>query len=105
MLAAGIFRALADPTRRTLFESLAAGERSVSELTDRLSISQPAVSQHIAALRRAGLVSERRDGRFRYYRAHPGGLSPLVGWIDRYRAFWPERLQKLKSVLKDLEEP
>jgi len=98
-----IFRALADPTRRAMFEALARGERTVSELTRRFSISQPAVSQHIATLRRVGLVRERRQGRFSRYRAEPTGLSPLIGWIDRYRTFWPERLERLQGVLKDLE--
>src|ERR1700760_4609027 len=99
-----VFRALADPTRRAVFEKLATSELSVSELTARFSVSQPAISQHLAALREAGLVAERREGRFVYYRAEPDGLSPLLTWIDRYRAFWPERLQKLKTVLKEIDE-
>ena len=77
MLEAEIFRALADPTRRALFEQLHEREMSVSELTAGLSISQPAVSQHLAALRGAGLVTERREGRFAYYRAEPQGLTPV----------------------------
>jgi DNA-binding transcriptional ArsR family regulator len=101
---AEIFRALADPTRRALFEQLHAREMTVSELTAGLSISQPAVSQHLAALRSAGLVSERRAGRFAYYRADPKGLKPLVGWIDRYRTYWPKRIARLKTVLKELDQ-
>jgi DNA-binding transcriptional ArsR family regulator len=101
---AEVFRALADPTRRTLFEQLHTREMSVSELTAGLSISQPAVSQHLAALRSAGLVSERRAGRFAYYRADPKGLKPLVGWIDRYRTYWPKRIARLKTVLKELDQ-
>jgi DNA-binding transcriptional ArsR family regulator len=85
MLETQIFRALADPTRRAVFEKLATAELSVSDLTARFSVSQPAISQHLATLRGAGLVSERRAGRFIYYRAEPNGLSPLMGWIDRYR--------------------
>ncbi|MGH8139526.1 MAG: ArsR/SmtB family transcription factor [Steroidobacteraceae bacterium] len=104
MLEAATFRALADPTRRAMFERLAHDEQSVSQLTAGFSISQPAVSQHLTALRRAGLVAERRQGRFIYYRARPQGLSPLIGWIDRYRAFWPERLRQLKSVLEEMGE-
>ena len=101
---AEIFRALADPTRRALFEQLHAREMTVSELTAGLSISQPAVSQHLAALRNAGLVSERREGRFAYYRADPKGLKPLVGWIDRYRTYWPKRIARLKTVLKEIDQ-
>src|SRR6202012_4467919 len=79
-----VFRALADPTRRAVFEKLATSELSVSELTARFSVSQPAISQHLATLREAGLVAERREGRFVYYRAEPDGLSPIMSWMERY---------------------
>jgi DNA-binding transcriptional ArsR family regulator len=79
-----IFRVLADPTRRAVFEGLVAGEMGVGELTSRFAVSQPAISQHIAALREAGLVIERRRGRFVYYRAELTGLLPLTGWIARF---------------------
>lgn len=101
---AEIFKTLGDPTRRAVFEKLAAREMSVSELTHGFSVSQPAISQHLAALRAAGLVQERREGRFAYYRADPDGLAPLMDWIGRYRAFWPERVERLKSVLKDMDK-
>ena len=104
MIEAEIFRALADPTRRAVYERLAGGEMSVSELRTGMSVSQPAVSQHLAVLRGAGLVSERRAGRNAYYRADPQGLEPLLGWIVRYRAFWPERIERLKAVLKDMDQ-
>jgi len=103
MLSTDVFRSLADPTRRALFERLCAQEMSVSQLTSGFPISQPAVSQHLAALRAAGLVCERRAGRFVYYRAEPRALAPLVDWVDRYRQFWPERLEKLQHVLQDME--
>jgi DNA-binding transcriptional ArsR family regulator len=99
-----IFRLLADPTRRAVFERLARREMTVSELKAGFDVSQPAISQHLAALRGAGLVSERRDGRFAYYRAEPTGLGPLANWVDRYRVFWPERIEKLKKVLKEIDE-
>lgn len=104
MIEAVIFRALADPTRRAVYERLAAGEMTVSELRRGMSVSQPAVSQHLAVLRGAGLVAERRAGRNAYYRADPQGLDPLLGWIERYRAFWPERIERLKAVLKDMDQ-
>jgi DNA-binding transcriptional ArsR family regulator len=103
MLEADVFRALSDPTRRAVFERLAVGEMTVSALRESFSISQPAISQHLAALREAGLVSARREGRNAYYRVDRRGLKPLVAWVDRYRAFWPARLEKLKSVLKGME--
>ena len=103
MLSPDIFKALADPTRRAVFERLADGEMSVTELKAGFAISQPAISQHLATLRGAGLVTERREGRFAYYRVDPAGLGPLVDWIDRYRGFWPERIEKLRAVLKEME--
>ncbi len=60
----------------------------MKDLTARFDISQPAISQHLAVLRHAGLVSERREGRLVYYRVRPRGLRPLVGWIVRYQTFW-----------------
>ena len=104
MIEADIFRALADPTRRAVYERLALREMSVGELKAGFTVSQPAISQHLAALRSAGLVRERREGRHAYYRAEPGGLDPLVDWVDRYRAFWPERLERLKDVLKGMDQ-
>ena len=103
MIEAHIFKALADPTRRAVYERLAQQERSVGELTSDFAVSQPAISQHLAALREAGLVRERRDGRRALYRSNPDGLKPLIDWIDRYRDFWPDRIERLKTVLKDIE--
>lgn len=101
---ADLFRTLADPTRRAVFERLGEGEMSVSDLHSGFSVSQPAISQHLAALKAAGLVSERRAGRNAYYRLRPEGLAPLAGWVDRYRTFWPERIGKLKELLKDMDQ-
>ena len=103
MIETDIFRALPDPTRRAVFERLSAGEMSVSELKAGFEVSQPAISQHLAALRGAGLVTERREGRHAYYRIAPEGLAPLAKWMDRYRAFWPERIGRLKDVLKEMD--
>jgi DNA-binding transcriptional ArsR family regulator len=101
---ADVFRALSDATRRRLFEQVCRREASVKALTARLSVSQPAVSQHLATLRDARLVSERRDGRHVYYRARPEGLAPLVRWIDRYRVFWGDRLARLERLLDDMPD-
>ena len=100
----GLFRALADPTRRAVFERLMGREMTVSDLTTGFSVSQPAISQHLAALRGVGLVSERRAGRFAFYKAEPAALAPLVDWIDHYRAFWPDRIERLKGVLKGMDQ-
>jgi DNA-binding transcriptional ArsR family regulator len=104
MVETEVFRALGDPTRRAVYERLTAGERSVSELQQGLPISQPAVSQHLAALKAAGLVGERREGRKVFYRIEPAGLAPLIDWLGRYRAFWPQRIERLKDVLKEMDQ-
>lgn len=101
---ADVFRALADPTRKAIFERLAAQEMSVGALKAGFAVSQPAISQHLATLKQAGLVTERREGRHTYYRISPEGLTPLAQWVDRYRAFWPERIDKLKDVLKGMDQ-
>jgi DNA-binding transcriptional ArsR family regulator len=101
---AQVFRALADPSRRAIFERLAQGESAVNALTARFRISQPAVSQHLAALRSAGLVSQRRNGRHVYYRIATAGLRPLVDWLSHYEAFWPQRLDTLQALLEKMDE-
>jgi DNA-binding transcriptional ArsR family regulator len=104
MFETDVFRALGDPTRRAVLDRLSAGERSVAELTAGLPVSQPAVSQHLAALKAAGLVGERREGRRVFYRIEPQGLAPLIDWLGRYRAFWPDRIERLKDVLKEMDQ-
>ena len=99
-----VFHALADPSRRAIFESLTRGEAAVKDLTARFDISQPAVSQHLAALRDAGLVHGRRDGRNVYYRVEPRGLKPLVDWIAHYRAFWTTHIDRLEQLLDQMDE-
>jgi len=101
---ADVFRALSDPTRRAVYERLAGGEQTVSAIKAGMPISQPAVSQHLAALKAAGLVADRREGRCAFYRIEPAGLSPLVDWIERTRAFWPERIERLRDVLKRMDQ-
>lgn len=99
-----VFRALADPTRRAVLERLMAAEMNVTELTASFAVSQPAISQHLAVLRQAGLVTERRDGRRAFYRADTTGLQPLLDWVDRYRQFWPARIDRLKTLLKEMDQ-
>jgi len=99
-----LFRALADPTRRAVFEKLAVREMSVSEIKAGFEVSQPAISQHLGVLRQAGLVVERREGRNTRYRVAPHALTPLAEWVERYRDFWPERVEKLKDLLKEMDQ-
>jgi DNA-binding transcriptional ArsR family regulator len=104
MIESAVFRALSDPTRRSVYERLSNGEMNVADLKAGLAISQPAVSQHLAALRLAGLVRERREGRRTYYRIEPAGLHPLIDWMARTGAFWPGRIERLKDLLKRMDQ-
>ncbi len=99
-----VFHALADPTRRAIFETLTRGEAAVNELTAEFDISQPAVSQHLALLKTAGLVDRRRHGRHVYYRVDPRGVQPLIDWIAHYRAFWLEHVDRLTQLLEQIDE-
>lgn len=98
-----VFQALADPSRRAIFEALARGEAPVKELTARFDISQPAVSQHLASLREAGLVTARREGRNVYYRMEPRGMKPLIDWMTHYQVFWTDRLGRLEQLLEKMD--
>lgn len=99
-----LFRALADPTRRAIFERLSRnGEQTVHALTERSGVSQPMVSKHLSALKRARLVRHRRTGRETHYRARPEALAPLVDWISHYTDFWQSKLDQLEDVLERME--
>ena len=87
--------ALADPTRREVFERLRAGPRAVGDLARDLPVSRPAVSQHLRVLKEAGLVTERRDGTRRLYRVDPHGLVELRAYFER---FWDEALANFKAA-------
>ena len=96
-----VFTALADPTRRALFERLSReGEMTVRLLTDNSGVSQPAVSKHLGVLKHAGLVRARHKGRQTHYRARPRGLAPLVDWMTFYSSFWHDRFDRLEDLLK-----
>jgi len=88
------FKALSDATRREIFERLAAGPQAVGELAALLPVSRPAVSQHLKALKDAGLVTEQRDGARRIYQIDPAGLGQLRAWLDR---FWDDALAAFEA--------
>ena len=99
-----LFRALADPTRRALFERLTRdGTLTVHALTEGAGVSQPMVSKHLAALMRARLVRRHRKGRETHYRATPEALVPLADWIGHYSAFWQNKLDRLEDVLERMD--
>lgn len=104
MIEDDIFKALSDPTRRTIFEKLAAGSMNASALREGMNISQPAMSQHIAVLREARLIRQERQGRFVNYEVDPDGLALIAGWLAKYRAYWPQRVDALKALLKEMDQ-
>ena len=100
-----LFSALADPTRRAIFERLSRdGEQTVRALTDRAGVSQPAVSKHLGVLKHAGLVRDRRDGRQTHYSAQPQALAPLIDWMTLYAAFWRDRFDRLEDLLNRMDQ-
>src|SRR5260221_10431568 len=100
-----LFKSLADPTRRAIFERLSRdGELTVRALTDRAGVSQPAVSKHLGVLKLAGLVRDRRDGRQTHYSAQPQALTPLIDWMSLYGAFWRDRFDRLESLLNRMDQ-
>ncbi len=76
---------------------------NATALRDGMGISQPAMSQHLSVLRQARLVREERRGRFVNYEVDPDGLALIAGWLAKYRAFWPARVDALNSLLKDMD--
>lgn len=100
-----LFRTLADPTRRALFERLCRdGELTVAALTAHAGVSQPAVSKHLGVLRQAGLVRDRPDGRQTHYSAQLDALAPLTDWTGRMTGFWENRFDKLETLLTRMDQ-
>jgi len=94
------FLALADPTRRKVFEELRRGPRSVGKIAARMPVSRPAVSQHLGVLKKAGLVVDRAEGTRRVYCIDPNGLAAIRTWLDQ---FWDEALAAFQAELDKKE--
>jgi DNA-binding transcriptional ArsR family regulator len=92
--------ALADPTRQHIVEMLAAGAMSSGDIARRFSITKPAISQHLKALREARLVRVRAEAQKRIYELDPAGVGELAAWITRIRSFWSEKLDALEEELR-----
>ena len=100
-----LFRSLADPTRRAIFERLCrSGEQTVGALTARAGVSQPAVSKHLGVLKQAGLVRDRQDGRQTHYSAQLSALAPLLDWTSQMTGFWQTRFDDLEDLLKRMDQ-
>ena len=96
--------ALADPTRRAIVARLARGEATVSELAAPFAMSMPAVSKHLRVLEQAGLVEQGREAQFRPRRLRPDPLRDLAGWLERYRSYWDESLDRLDGYLREIQQ-
>ena len=97
------FAALADPTRRAILARLASGEASVTELAEPFEMSLPAISKHLKVLQRAGLIARSREAQWRPCRLAAGPLKDVADWIEHYRRFWEESLDRLEDYLRDLQ--
>jgi DNA-binding transcriptional ArsR family regulator len=97
------FSALADPTRRAILARLALGEASVNELVAPFRISQPAISKHLKVLERAGLITRGREAQWRPCKLEGSPLKDVVDWLEPYRRFWEERLDRLEDHLRTLQ--
>jgi DNA-binding transcriptional ArsR family regulator len=98
-----VFAALADPTRRAILARLAAGETSVTELAKPFKISPPAVTKHLKVLQRAGLITQGRQAQWRPCRLEAQPLRDVADWVEQYRQFWDERLDRLENYLHELQ--
>jgi DNA-binding transcriptional ArsR family regulator len=100
-----LFKTLADPTRRAIFERLCReGEKTVTAITEKAGVSQPVVSKHLGVLKQAGLVRDRHQGRQTYYSAQLGALSPLLDWTRQMAEFWESRFDDLEDLLKRMDQ-
>lgn len=94
------FNALADPTRRAILARLAKGDSTVGDLARPFEISLPAVSRHLKVLERAGLIEREVDAQWRLCRLKGRPLREAHGWLERYRRFWEESLERLVEYLE-----
>jgi DNA-binding transcriptional ArsR family regulator len=98
------FSALADPTRRAILARLALGKTTVTELAEPFAMSLPAISKHLKVLQRAGLITRGREAQWRPCRLDPEPLKQAADWLEHYRKFWEESLDRLEAYLKELQK-
>ncbi len=98
------FAALADPTRRAILARLALGETSVTELAEPFKMSLPAISKHLKVLERAGLIARGREAQWRPCRLEARPLKDATDWLQQYRRFWEQRLDRLEAYLSELQK-
>jgi DNA-binding transcriptional ArsR family regulator len=97
------FSALSDPTRRAILARLTTGETTVTELAEPFAMSLPAISKHLKVLERAGLIARGREAQWRPCRLEAARLKEASDWLERYRQFWEQSLDRLESYLEELQ--
>jgi DNA-binding transcriptional ArsR family regulator len=97
------FAALADPTRRAILARLASGESSVKDLAAPFEMTPPAVTKHLKVLQRAGLITRSRRAQWRPCRLDATPLRDVAYWVEQYRRFWEERIDRLEDYLRELQ--
>lgn len=97
------FSALADPTRRAILTQLASGVSTVTELAKPFKMTMPAITKHLKVLERAGLIERSRDAQRRPCQLQAKPLQEVAAWVEQYRQFWEQRLDRLDDYLRDLQ--
>jgi DNA-binding transcriptional ArsR family regulator len=97
------FAALADPTRRAILARLTSGEASVTDLARPFDMSLPAISKHLKVLEHAGLIARGREAQWRPCRLNPKPLHDVADWVEAYRQFWEQSLDRLEDYLRDIQ--
>lgn len=97
------FNAIAEPKRRALIEALVGQELTVNQIVERMGWNQPMVSKHLGVLKQVGLVSERKEGRYRVYRVNADQLKPIQEWVIQFEQFWSDSLDHLETYLDEIQ--
>ncbi len=97
------FNAISEPKRRELIEALVGKEMTVNQLVELMGWNQPMVSKHLGVLKRVGLVSERKEGRFRFYKVNAAQLKPIQEWVIQFEHYWSNSLDQLEDYLETLQ--
>jgi len=98
-----VFSAIGEPRRRLLIEQLVLKEMTVNELVNIVDWPQPTVSKHLGVLRKVNIVSERREGRYRYYRVRPEELRPIHDWLHQFEKYWGGTMDQLDNYLDQIQ--
>lgn len=99
-----IFSVLSDPTRRKIVEELSKGEKTVKKLAEPFDMSLPAFTKHLKILENAGVVTFKKEGRYKYYSLKPEALESAIQWMNHWRTYWESQLSRLETYFDNLED-